>query len=176
VIRRNAHKYGVSAQCRVLGISRGSYYYEAKQPKDETLLEEAVQTAFEENRSLYGSRKIKKVLSRKGITLSRRKICRIMKYRGLESAYTRKKYRNHNKKVNEAVVPNLLGRQFDGQEHLAAVVSDQVVSLRTASPTFGLVDVGIMFAFCWTYITVKLSVTVRVQIGMLPWCIQHLLL
>ena len=47
-----------------------------------------------------------------------------MKHRGLESAYTRRKYKNHNKKVNEAAVPNLLARQFDGHEHLAAVVSD----------------------------------------------------
>ena len=124
MIRRNAHKYGVSAQCRVLGISRGSYYYEVKQPKDETPLEEAVQTAFEENRSVYGSRKLKKVLWRKGITISRRKICRIMEKRGLVSAYTRKKYKNHNKKVNETAVPNLLDRQFDGHERFAVVVSD----------------------------------------------------
>jgi len=124
VIKRNAHKYGVSAQCRILGISRGSYYYEAKPPKDETLLEEAVQTAFEENRSLYGSRKIKKALYKKGIILSRRKICRIMKCRGLESAYTRRKYKNRNKKTNETVVPNLLDRQFDGHKPLAVVVSD----------------------------------------------------
>jgi len=124
VIKRNAHKYGISAQCRILGISRGSYYYEAKPPKDETPLEEAVQTVFEENRSLYGSRKLKKVLFRKGITLSRRKICRIMQHRGLESVYTRRKYKNHNKKVNESAVPNLLERQFNGQEHLAVVVSD----------------------------------------------------
>ena len=124
MIRRNAHKYGVSAQCRILGISRGSYYYDVKPPKDETHLEEAVQTAFEENRSVYGSRKIKKVLGRKKIILSKDKICRIMKKRGLKSAYTRKKYKNHNKKVNEAIAPNLLNRQFDGQDRLAAVVSD----------------------------------------------------
>jgi transposase InsO family protein len=124
VIKRNAHKYSISAQCKVLGISRGSYYYEVKQPKDETHIEEAVQTAFKENRSLYGSRKIKMVLSRKGITLSRRKICRIMKYRGLESVYTRRKYKNHAKKVNEAIVPNLLNREFDGHEPLDVVVSD----------------------------------------------------
>ena len=124
MIKRNAHKYGVSAQCRVLGISRGSYYYEVKPPKDERLLEEAVQTAFEENRSLYGNRKVKKVLSRKGIILSRRKICRIMQCRGLASVYTRRKYKNHNKKVNEAAAPNLLERQFNSQEYLAVVVSD----------------------------------------------------
>jgi transposase InsO family protein len=124
VIRRNAHKYCISALCRVLGISRSSYYYEAKAPKDETTIEEAVEITFEENRSLYGSRKLKKALAKKGITLSRRKIGRIMKLRGLESAYTRRKYRNHNKKSNESAVPNLLDRQFDGQGHLCAVVSD----------------------------------------------------
>ncbi|MCL2518626.1 MAG: IS3 family transposase [Oscillospiraceae bacterium] len=112
------------AQCKILGISRGSYYYEAKSPKDETPFETAVQTAFEENRSLYGSRKLKKVLSEAGITLSRRKICRIMKRRGLESAYTHKKYKNHSTKYNEANVPNLLDRQFNGHAALAAVVSD----------------------------------------------------
>jgi transposase InsO family protein len=124
VIRRNAHKYGISAQCRISGISRGSYYYDAKPPKDESFLEETVQTAFEENRSLYGSRKLKKVLTRKGITISRRKICRIMKYRGLESAYTRRKYKRHSREVNESNFPNLLNRQFDNHEPLSAVVSD----------------------------------------------------
>jgi len=124
VIRRNAHKYSISAQCRILGISRGSYYYEVKPPKDETPIEEAVQTAFEENRSIYGSRKLKKVLGNKGMTLSRRKIYCIMKRRGLEAAYTRRKYRNHNKKINESPTPNLLDRQFNEQARLAVVVSD----------------------------------------------------
>ena len=124
MIRRNAYKYSISAQCKVLGISRGSYYYEVKILKDETSLLDAVQTAFEENRCLYGSRKLKKVLNKKGVNLSRRKICRIMKHRGLESAYTRRRYKNHNKKVNEALVPNRLSRKFNGHARLAAVVSD----------------------------------------------------
>jgi len=124
VIRRNAHKYPISAQCRILGISRSSYYYEAKTSIEETSLEESVQRAFEEKRCLYGSRKLKKILYKKGIILSRRKICRIMKHRGLESVYTRRKYKNHNKKVNEAPIANLLKRQFNNQERLAAVVSD----------------------------------------------------
>ena len=47
-----------------------------------------------------------------------------MKFRGLEPAYSRRKYKSHSKKVNESTVPNLLGRQFNGQERLAAVVSD----------------------------------------------------
>jgi transposase InsO family protein len=110
--------------CAVLKVSRSRYYYEEKEPKNELPLEEAVQTAFEENRSLYGSRKLKKVLAKKGIIISRRKICRIMKRRGLESAYTRKKYKSHSKEYNETATPNLLDRQFDGHARLAAVVSD----------------------------------------------------
>jgi len=47
-----------------------------------------------------------------------------MKIRGLESAYTHRKHKSHSKKVNESTVPNLLDRQFNGQERLAAVVSD----------------------------------------------------
>ena len=124
MIRANRHKYCISAMCSVLKVSRNRYYYKEKETKDETPLEEAVQRAFEENRSLYGSRKLKKVLAKKGIVISRRKICRIMKHRGLESAYTRKKYRNHSKKCNESVIPNLLDRQFNGQEQFAVVVSD----------------------------------------------------
>jgi len=110
--------------CSVLKVSRSRYYYETKERKDERVLENAVQTAFEENRSVYGSRKLKKILDKKGINLSRRKILRIMKRRGLESAYTHKKYRSRNTKCNENTVSNLLDRQFNGQERLAAVVSD----------------------------------------------------
>ena len=47
-----------------------------------------------------------------------------MEKRSLVSAYTRKKYKSHNKEVNEAVVPNLLDRHFDGHERFDVVVSD----------------------------------------------------
>ena len=100
MIRRNAHKYPISVLCKILGISRGSYYYEPKPSRDESHLEGAVQAAFENSRGVYGSRKIKKVLSNKGLTISRRKICRIMKRRGLSSVYSRKRYKNRNKKCN----------------------------------------------------------------------------
>ena len=123
MIKENAHKYGVSALCRCLGISRSTYYYEAKS-KDESQLDAAVQTVFEENRCVYGSRKIKIVLERKGVTISRRKICRIMNRLGLYSAYTHKKYKHTRQKCNEAQTPNLLNRQFQDQAPFAVVVSD----------------------------------------------------
>ena len=83
----------ISAQCKILGISRGSYYYEVKPPKDESHLEKAVKETFEENRGVYGSPKLKKALAKKKIIMSKRKICRIMDRFGLVSAYTHKKHK-----------------------------------------------------------------------------------
>ncbi len=124
MIRANAHKYSISALCRCLGIARSTYYYECKGKPDETELEESVQTAFDENRRVYGQRKLKHVLARSGKLVSCRKIGRIMRKRGLVSAYTRKKYRSHHENCNEAPVPNLLQRRFNEQEPNACVVSD----------------------------------------------------
>ena len=124
MIRANAHKYSISALCRCLGIARSTYYYESRGRHDENTLEEAIQLAFDENRQVYGQRKLKRILYRKGWVVSRRRIGRIMKRLGLISAYTKKKYRVHTVKVNEAVISNLLNRNFNGQPPGACVVSD----------------------------------------------------
>ena len=55
---------------------------------------------------------------------SRRRIKRIMDQKGLISAYTRKKYRSSAAKVNEADVPNVLSREFDGHLPRTHIVSD----------------------------------------------------
>ena len=91
---------------------------------DDRELEEAVQLAYDENRCVYGQRKLKQVLRRKGVVASRRRIGRIMSKRGLVSAYTRKKFRPHKTKVNESSAPNLLDRNFNGHKPGACVVSD----------------------------------------------------
>lgn len=124
MIKANAHKYSISALCRCLGIARSTYYYECKGRIDDRELEEAVQLAYEENRCVYGQRKLKQVLRRKGWTASRRQIGRIMRKRGLVSAYTRKKYRPHQTKNNESSAPNLLERNFNGHTPGTCIVSD----------------------------------------------------
>ena len=124
MIRANAHKYSISALCRCLGIARSTYYYGCKGRSDETELEESIQSAFAENRRVYGQRKLKHVLARAGKLVSCRKIGRIMRKRGLVSAYTRKKYCLHHEGCNEAPVPNLLQRRFNEQEPNACIVSE----------------------------------------------------
>ncbi len=59
--------------CRILGLSRQSYYYQSKPKKDESELEEVVAEEFNRSRKAYGSRKIKKALSKRGIQISRTK-------------------------------------------------------------------------------------------------------
>ncbi len=83
---RNKHLYPISAMCRILGLSRQSDHYQSKPKKDESELEEVVAEDFIAARKAYGSRKIKKALSKRGIQISRRKISRIMKNRGLNRA------------------------------------------------------------------------------------------
>ncbi len=107
MIRSNVHKYSISAMCKVLRIARSTYYYESTITSDETELEDVVEAVFNENRKVYGSRKIKVALKKQGIILSRRKIIRIMKKRNLFSAYSICKFKVHKGSVNEAEIPNL---------------------------------------------------------------------
>lgn len=124
MIRANAHKYSISALCRCLGIARSTYYYECTAKKDETQIEATVQAVFNENRRVYGQRKLKHALARKGTKLSCRKIGRIMRKYGLVSVYTHKSYHTSHHSYNEACVDNLLNRRFNEQKINAFVVSD----------------------------------------------------
>ncbi len=127
VIAANAGRYPVSAQCRILGVPRATYYWmlahpEAERPRDP--ITDDVVRAYEEGFREYGAPKIKRMLERRGIVASRRRISRIMRENNLVSGYSRKKYRPHSSKPNEAPLPNLLDRRFDGHAPHTHVVSD----------------------------------------------------
>ncbi len=124
MIRQNAHKYAISAMCKCLKISRSTYYYEVSSKPEDTKLETEIETIFHENRDVYGSRKIKKELQKKGKQVSKRRICRIMKKLGLVSTYTIAKFKPHKQHCNESKVKNKLARKFDEQSPCAVIVSD----------------------------------------------------
>lgn len=124
MIKANAHKYPVSAMCRVLQVSRSAYYYKARQKRDESALASDITDIFKASRNNYGTRKIKKELQKKGEQVSRRRIGRIMKQEGLVSNYTTAQFKPQKDKCKESKVENILDRQFDGQTYRNAVVSD----------------------------------------------------
>ena len=110
--------------CRVLKISRSTYYYEASRKKDESELEVLVEEIFRKSRNNYGARKIKPEIMKQGFIVSRRKIRKIMKNKGLVSCYTVAQFKPTKSECNESKVANVLDRQFSNQKYRNVVVSD----------------------------------------------------
>ena len=110
--------------CKVLKISRSTYYYEAKQKMDESELNAAIIDIFKASRNNYGTRKIKHGLAKRNMIVSRRRIGRIMKQEGLISTYTTAQFHPQKDTCKESKAANVVNRQFDEQPYRNVVVSD----------------------------------------------------
>ncbi len=110
--------------CDVLQIPRSTYYYESKVRKAEDDITNDVIEIFHQNRKVYGTRKIKVELQKRGLIASRRRIGRVMKEQGLVSVYTKAQYKPQKSKSNEAQVKNILNREFQQTVEKKAVVAD----------------------------------------------------
>lgn len=97
MIRANASRYPISAQCRILGVPRSTYYWMTGHPETEHVdpIAGDVRAVRRDSRGRYGARKIKAVLERKGVTASRRRIGGIMREQSMTSAYTRRRSKPH---------------------------------------------------------------------------------
>ncbi len=124
MVQANAHKYSVSAMCKVLQIPKSTFYYEAKSKPDESALVENTVDIFKASRNNYGTRKIKSDLKDRNIVASRRRIGRIMKQEGLVSSYTTAQFRPQKDTCNESKIENVVDRQFSKQSFRNVVVSD----------------------------------------------------
>ena len=128
MISKNADRYPISAQCKALGITRNAYYWHKNNPdmqdKPDPLEQDVIET-FKENNSEYGTPKMKVALRKKGIITSRRRIGKIMKKHGLTSTYNKKKFKPYSKSdPNEAEVPNIIDRKFNGYKPHTHICSD----------------------------------------------------
>ncbi len=111
--------------CKVLKISRASYYYyEAAQKQDESELIKNIVDVYKASRNNYGTRKIKIDLEEREIFVSRRRIGRIMKQKGLVSSYTVAQYRPQKDTCNESKIENIVDRKYNEQLFRNVVVSD----------------------------------------------------
>jgi putative transposase len=103
--------------CRVLGVCRSSYYDWLNMPASPSKLEkkrlmEQIKMIFDESRKTYGTRRIQRVLVKKAILISRRRIKKLMNEQGL-MVKTKKKFKattdsNHKLPISD----NILNRNF----------------------------------------------------------------
>ena len=87
MIRANAARYPISAQCRIPDVPRSTYYWMTGHPGTERAdpIAGDVRAIWRDSRGRYGARKIKAALERKGVTASKRRIGGIMRERGMRA-------------------------------------------------------------------------------------------
>ncbi|WP_342256550.1 IS3 family transposase [Spiroplasma endosymbiont of Poecilobothrus nobilitatus] len=126
IINNNKNKYLVRKICKILGLSKSTYYYQTNKciKFDVNNYEQEVISAFNKSRKIYDARKIKVILNRKDIILSRRKIRFFMIKNNLVYKYTKLKYHNHKTTVNNDEINNILNRQFNNKKPNEVIVSD----------------------------------------------------
>jgi putative transposase len=98
LVDRYDEKYSITRQCRLLGISKSTLYYEKRPTRDsdKTILDRIDEIYTE--CPFYGARKISKELKRRyGIKAGRKKVGSMMKRLGLEAICLKKKLSKPNK-------------------------------------------------------------------------------
>jgi putative transposase len=110
--------------CKYLKIARTAYYTYQEKVSQRDEYNDLVVRLFNDNQKVYGTRKLKIACQKVGIQLSRRRISRIMRFNGLVSAYTVKKYKVTQSRVNESETKNEIKRTFNGRKQKEVIVSD----------------------------------------------------
>lgn len=116
--------------CKVLGIARSEYYYQINKKKNSyqeanEKLDKEIKEEYEKSKGRYGSPKIQKILEKRGIKVSQKRVARRMKKMGLRSITIRKFRPSGSKgKVDDTNKPNLLEQNFKAEGLREKMVSD----------------------------------------------------
>ena len=107
-------------------MPRSTYYRLRNEPDPEERTDpiaDAVEEEFRKSGGRYGARRIKKAPAKREIVASRRRIGEVMKSRNLASCYTKAKFKPRPDRPNEAELPNVLDREFDGHAPRTRIAS-----------------------------------------------------
>ena len=83
-------RLSLSKQCKILKISRSSYYYKGKRRDDELKIMRLIDEHYLQHPA-SGSRGIRKQLIKQGIKISRKRVQRLMRLMGIEAIYPKPK-------------------------------------------------------------------------------------
>ena len=87
LVDRQLRSLSIARQCQLMGVSRSSLYYRPKETsrQDLSLMRELDRQYLET--SFYGSRRMKALLDRQGLPVSRKRVQRLMRIMGLRAIY-----------------------------------------------------------------------------------------
>ncbi len=145
--------YTVESTCRVLGVSRSGYYAACKRRAAQPAVcatSAHLKAAFAEAGSTYGSRRLCAALSKRGLTVGRYRVRRLMREHHLRPVWKRKFVHTTDSKHGMPVSVNLLARRFNPTQANRAWVSD-ITYIRTRSG--------------WLYLAVVLDLYSRKVVG-----------
>ncbi len=125
-------KANIVQACRVLRVSRASYYAARQRAKEPAICVASAQVkaAFRANQSCYGSRRVVDELKAQGIVIGRYKVRRLMREAGLKPVWKKKFVNTTDSKHDLPVADNLLNRQFNPASPNQAWTSD-ITYIRT---------------------------------------------
>ncbi len=156
-ILKNQGFYPVEKMCKYLKVSKSSYYYWTKNKKltspskEKTLfLDRRIKFVFEDNKQIYGSYRIQKVLEKEGLIYARSYIWKRMKILGLKSILRRKYVITTDSNHCLPLAKNIINRDFKSQEIGKKWVSD-ITYIRVNSD--------------WMYLTTIIDLADRKVVG-----------
>lgn len=131
---RKEHK--IEKMCKVLEISRSSYYKRKNQSKGKRAQEnnqllEMIRLLFIESKERYGSPRITAELRRQGINCNKKRIARLMSKYGIEAKIFRRYRNTTNSEHKREKSENILGREFNRQRSNEVWTSD-ITYIRTS--------------------------------------------
>ncbi len=117
--------------CKLLGISRSSYYHQrSKKPsaralKDTALMAE-IRAVFTKTRKRYGSPRIMRALRKRGVRVGKKRVARLMRQNGLvaeEHSKSLRHYSHTSRHSARARTPTICSSASTGETDLASCSS-----------------------------------------------------
>ena len=113
--------FPVQAMCQLLGVSRSGYYAWKERPEApvdaaEVAVSAEIAAAHKRSRGTYGSPRVHRELRARGILISRKRVERLMREKGLQGAQKRRFRCTTDSRHSLPIAPNALNRNFDPEQ------------------------------------------------------------
>lgn len=121
--------YPILVLCRVMQVGRSGFYAWRRRPASaracaDQALEIQIDHAFQGSRGTYGSPRIRAQLNAQGVLVSKRRVARLMRRRGLCGLRKARFVRTTDSRHTLPVAPNLLERDFTAKAPNLVWVTD----------------------------------------------------